>query len=120
MLARRDLGVTLLAPAVVHLVVGHGVPLPLALGREVWQRDPSRAAHAHRMCGANPRDAAGCHPPFAHCCDGGADVGTVWWWGRTPRSECVHDDRGGMPAHGNQRALWDAGCRFDFVNPEYR
>ena len=29
-------------------------------------------------------------------------------------------DAGGMPAHGNQRALWDAGCRFDFANPEYR
>ena len=22
-----------------------------------------------------------------------------------------------MPAHGNQRSLWDAGCRFDFANP---
>ena len=29
-------------------------------------------------------------------------------------------DGGGMPAHGNQRAAWDAGCRFDFENPEYR
>ena len=29
-------------------------------------------------------------------------------------------DRGGIPAHGNQRSQWDAGCRFDFVNPEYR
>ena len=29
-------------------------------------------------------------------------------------------DAGGMPAHGNQRALWDAGCRFDFENPDYR
>ena len=29
-------------------------------------------------------------------------------------------DAGGMPAHGNQRALWDAGCRFDFPNPDYR
>ena len=29
-------------------------------------------------------------------------------------------DAGGIPAHGNQRALWDAGCRFDFENPEYR
>jgi multimeric flavodoxin WrbA len=29
-------------------------------------------------------------------------------------------DAGGMPAHGNQRASWDAGCRFDFPNPEYR
>jgi multimeric flavodoxin WrbA len=29
-------------------------------------------------------------------------------------------DSGGFPAHGNQRALWDAGCRFDFENPEHR
>ena len=29
-------------------------------------------------------------------------------------------DGGGMPAHGNQRAEWDAGCRFDFPNPEHR
>lgn len=29
-------------------------------------------------------------------------------------------EAGGLPAHGNQRALWDAGCRFDFANPEYR
>ena len=27
---------------------------------------------------------------------------------------------GGVPAHGNQRSKWDAGCRFDFVNPDYR
>ncbi len=27
---------------------------------------------------------------------------------------------GGIPVHGNQRALWDAGSRFDFENPEYR
>jgi multimeric flavodoxin WrbA len=29
-------------------------------------------------------------------------------------------DSGGIPAHGNQRSLWDAGCRFDFENPEHR
>ena len=23
-------------------------------------------------------------------------------------------DAGGIPAHGNQRAAWDAGARFDF------
>jgi multimeric flavodoxin WrbA len=27
---------------------------------------------------------------------------------------------GGVPAHGNQRSEWDAGCRFDFANPDYR
>jgi multimeric flavodoxin WrbA len=29
-------------------------------------------------------------------------------------------DAGGFPAHGNQRSGWDAGCRFDFPNPEHR
>ena len=28
-------------------------------------------------------------------------------------------DAGGIPAHGNQRTEWDAGCRFDFPNPEH-
>lgn len=27
---------------------------------------------------------------------------------------------GGIPAHGNQRSEWDAGCSPDFDNPEYR
>jgi hypothetical protein len=27
---------------------------------------------------------------------------------------------GGIPAHGNQRAGWEAGCRFDYDNPDYR
>lgn len=27
---------------------------------------------------------------------------------------------GGIPAHGNQRSAWDAGCRFDHPNPEHR
>ena len=29
-------------------------------------------------------------------------------------------EAGGFPAHGNQRSKWDAGCRFDFPNPEHR
>ncbi len=29
-------------------------------------------------------------------------------------------DAGGIPAHGNQRSLWEAGCRFDYSNPDYR
>ena len=27
---------------------------------------------------------------------------------------------GGVPAHGNQRSEWEAGCRFDHPNPERR
>src|SRR6476660_1230770 len=29
-------------------------------------------------------------------------------------------DTGGIPARGNQRTLWDAGCRFEYENPEHR
>ncbi len=29
-------------------------------------------------------------------------------------------DAGGIPVHGNQRSEWDAGCRFDYPNPDYR
>ena len=29
-------------------------------------------------------------------------------------------EAGGIPAHGNQRSKWEAGCRFDHPNPEYR
>lgn len=29
-------------------------------------------------------------------------------------------DSGGIPAHGNQRSNWEAGCRYDYSNPEYR
>ena len=32
----------------------------------------------------------------------------------------IINDAGGIPAHGNQRSEWDAGCRFDFDNPDYR
>ncbi len=28
--------------------------------------------------------------------------------------------QGGIPPHGNQRSLWEAGCRFDHPNPEHR
>ena len=29
-------------------------------------------------------------------------------------------DAGGVPAYGNQRTAWDAGCRHDSANPEHR
>ncbi|MDP2621707.1 MAG: flavodoxin family protein [Hyphomicrobiales bacterium] len=29
-------------------------------------------------------------------------------------------EAGGIPAHGNQRSAWEAGCRFDYPNPDYR
>ena len=30
------------------------------------------------------------------------------------------NEAGGVPAHGNQRSEWEAGCRFDHPNPEHR
>ncbi|MCO1336812.1 NAD(P)H-dependent oxidoreductase [Microbulbifer sp. OS29] len=32
----------------------------------------------------------------------------------------VIKNTGGIPAHGNQRSEWDAGCKPDFPNPDYR
>ncbi|HKK13171.1 MAG TPA: NAD(P)H-dependent oxidoreductase [Gammaproteobacteria bacterium] len=29
-------------------------------------------------------------------------------------------DAGGIPEHGNDRRAWQAGCRFDYANPDYR
>ncbi|NBC86022.1 MAG: flavodoxin family protein [Bacteroidetes bacterium] len=29
-------------------------------------------------------------------------------------------ESGGVPAYGNQRSEWEAGCRFDHPNPEHR
>jgi len=29
-------------------------------------------------------------------------------------------DAGGLPAHGNDRKAWQAGCRFGYSNPDYR
>ena len=29
-------------------------------------------------------------------------------------------DADGIPAHGNQRSLWEAGCKFGYENPDYR
>ncbi len=29
-------------------------------------------------------------------------------------------DAGGIPAHGNQPEVWEAGCRADYANPEHR
>ncbi len=29
----------------------------------------------------------------------------------------VPRDANGIPAHGNQRSYWDAGCCFDHPNP---
>ena len=29
-------------------------------------------------------------------------------------------DANGLPNHGNDRNAWQAGCRFDYENPEYR
>lgn len=29
-------------------------------------------------------------------------------------------DNGGIPAHGNQRKAWDAGCKAEHENPEHR
>lgn len=44
---------------------------------------------------------------------------TFMTWNLMHIARMIKED-GGFPAHGNQRREWDAGCRFDFPNPDYR
>jgi multimeric flavodoxin WrbA len=44
---------------------------------------------------------------------------TFMTWNILHFTRMLHDS-GGIPAHGNQRSKWEAGCRFDHPNPEYR
>ena len=44
---------------------------------------------------------------------------TFMSWNLMHMAHLLHKN-GGITAHGNQRSEWDAGCRFDFPNPEYR
>lgn len=44
---------------------------------------------------------------------------TFMTWNLLHLARLLKDARG-IPAYGNQRSEWDAGCRFDFMNPEYR
>ena len=44
---------------------------------------------------------------------------TFMTWNLMPLARLLKD-AGGVPAYGNHRSEWDAGCRFDFENPEYR
>ncbi len=44
---------------------------------------------------------------------------TFMTWNLMHLARLLHE-AGGFPVHGNQRSEWDAGCRFDHPNPEYR
>jgi multimeric flavodoxin WrbA len=44
---------------------------------------------------------------------------TFMTWNLMHLARILKED-GGIPVHGNQRSLWDAGCRWDFENPEHR
>lgn len=44
---------------------------------------------------------------------------TFMTWNLLHLARLLKDSKG-IPAHGNQRSEWDAGCRFDYPNPDYR
>jgi multimeric flavodoxin WrbA len=44
---------------------------------------------------------------------------TFMTWNLLHLARMIKGD-GGIPVHGNQRSEWDAGCRFDYPNPEHR
>lgn len=43
---------------------------------------------------------------------------TFMTWNILHMARMLRDNE--IPAHGNQRSAWDAGCRFDHENPEHR
>jgi multimeric flavodoxin WrbA len=44
---------------------------------------------------------------------------TFMSWNLMHMAKMIKDNKG-ISAHGNQRKKWEAGCRFDHPNPEYR
>jgi multimeric flavodoxin WrbA len=44
---------------------------------------------------------------------------TIMTW-NTMHLARMLEQAGGIPNHGNNREAWQAGCRFDYANPEYR
>jgi multimeric flavodoxin WrbA len=44
---------------------------------------------------------------------------TFMTWNMLHFAKMLKDNRG-IPSHGNVKANWDAGCNFDFPNPEHR
>jgi multimeric flavodoxin WrbA len=44
---------------------------------------------------------------------------TFMSWNLMHMARMLHE-AGGLPPHGNVRKDWDAGCRFDHPNPDYR
>ena len=72
---------------------------------------------------------AGPGPSYGEVRDDGTRVGegndftqrntTFMTWNLMHMAHMIQE-AGGIPAHGNQRSEWDAGCRFDHPNPEHR
>jgi len=72
---------------------------------------------------------AGPGPSYGDPRDDGSRVGfdndftqrntTFMTWNLMHTAHSLHE-AGGLPAHGNQRSEWEAGCRFDHPNPEHR
>ncbi len=72
---------------------------------------------------------AGPGPSYGDALDDGSRAGldndftqrntTFMTWNLMHAARQLHD-AGGVPAHGNQRSGWEAGCRFDHPNPEHR
>jgi len=68
---------------------------------------------------------AGPGPSYADADSGGAENDftqrntTFMTWNLMHTAQMLKT-AGGIPAHGNQRSQWDAGCRFDHPNPDYR
>jgi multimeric flavodoxin WrbA len=110
-------------PRLQELVLGADI---LVLAGPIWLGDNSSVTKRviERLYGCSHLEA-GPGPSYLDPGSGGPDNDftnrntTFMTWNLLHLARMLKDC-GGIPAHGNQRAGWDAGCRYDFDNPEYR
>jgi hypothetical protein len=98
--------------------------------RQALRHEHSLFLAASRLCDPPQADSAwlgeaGPGPSYLDPGSGGPENDftnrntTFLTWNLLPLARMLKD-ADGFPAHGNQRSAWDAGCRLDFANPDYR
>jgi multimeric flavodoxin WrbA len=111
-------------PAIFEKVMAADI---LVLGMSIWLGEKSSVATqiVERLYGNSHLGEAGPGPSYLDKGSGGPENDftnrntTFAAWNMLHLARMLKD-AGGIPAHGNQRTAWDAGCSLDFPNPEYR
>ena len=97
----------------------------LVIGSAIWLGEKTSACTIPPQADAAWLGEAGPGPSYLDEGSGGPENDftnrntTFMTWNLLHLARMIKD-AGGIPAHGNQRSAWEAGCRFDYPNPDYR